>query len=87
MQLLLSDDPEKFTINSDLEYKNGKVRAVIEIKEGMELVIIEGFEEEGRYAHLIDGMIFLDKLCQISKMPEINYIRSPSKSAPDKNLQ
>ncbi len=62
-------------------FRDEKIRVIIEL-EGDDTPIPEGYniEVEGRRESLVQALVPVDKLYEISEAPGVNYVRVPQKS-------
>ncbi|OGF57341.1 MAG: hypothetical protein A2Z21_02330 [Candidatus Fraserbacteria bacterium RBG_16_55_9] len=80
-ELVAAKDSAQYAEQRGLDYFT-MVRVVIELTPGASLP--EGFmvQVESSYENQIQALVSLDKLLELSKQPEIQYIRAPIKPKP-----
>ena len=77
-QLTRSKDPSTFAEASGLYFSDGKVRVII-ILAHISSTISSDFQivPEGQFGDLLQAMVPVDQLCEISEEPYINFVRPP----------
>jgi hypothetical protein len=84
-QLVQAQEREDFALNHGLYLKDGKVRVVIELNNDTEAPDFEryGVEIETRYENLVQALVPVDNLINLSEESNINFIRTPLKAHPE----
>ena len=82
-ELSQSEHPADFAESRDLHFADGKVRVIIELADPS-AQIPERFKivTEGHYSNLLQGMVSIEQLGELSNEPYINFIRAPLKPQP-----
>lgn len=81
-ELTTSRDPASYAKEHDLDYY-AMARVVIELAEGSSLPQGYLIEVERQAERSVQALVPLDQLLELSKRPEVQYIRAPVKPKPD----
>ena len=81
LQLVNAPDPAEFASSAGLEMEDGAVRAVVELA-GETMPGIEGVVVERSYANLIQALVPIELLCDLSNDPQVKVVRPPLSAQP-----
>lgn len=80
-QLTQSENPSEFAEANKLHFSDGKVRVVIVLADTLSIVSSEfHIVSEGQAGNLLQAMVPIDQLCELSEEPYIDFIRPPLQS-------
>lgn len=82
-ELYQASDPERYAREHGLEWIEGRVRVVIELRaEGSALPQGYDVAVEARNQRLVQGLVRRDQLCPLSNEPEVVQVRRPLQAVP-----
>jgi hypothetical protein len=82
LQLAQSSDPAALAASAGLDFRDGTVRAVIQLADASFSPAAYGLSVEGQYADLLQVRIAPSQLCLVSNDPAVAFVRPPLSAAP-----
>lgn len=81
-QLTQAEDPEAFARQRDIPLVNDRVRVVIELHEGSDLVVGPEIAVEATYRNLVRALVPIGRVLSISQQEDVKFVRLPQKLVP-----
>ena len=82
-QLTQSADPAAFAANTLQEFRDGRVRVIVELSGTADPAPSYDLVEEARYANQIQAMVPVDRLCALANDANVAAVRSATNGGPN----
>ena len=82
LQLAQAPDPAAFAARAGLDYREGMVRVVVEVRPGAAVPQGHGLVVEARYQDLIQAQAPLTQLCPLAGQADVLAIRPSARPLP-----
>lgn len=81
--LVTADDRTAYADIWNLEYRDGSVEVVVELRDNRELPDEFDVEVRSRYEHLVQASVAVDDLVPLSEHENVRFVRTPYRPATD----
>lgn len=81
--LVTADDRAAYAETWNLNYRDGRVAVVVELRENRELPDEFDVSIETRYEHLVQATVPVDELVALSEHENVSFVRTPREPALD----
>ncbi len=81
LQLTQAADPPAFATAHGLDYQNGMVRVIVDLRAGASLPLGYGLVVEAQYANLVQAWVPPSQLCALASDANVLSVRPPARAA------